>query len=90
MASNLSVCLLDFNRNGNRSSLDEKEYAMSAMSNLHLELTTAMNHVAGKLQEATEDGSGEIMEATCNTAIDLLKICADALAFVREGASNGD
>jgi hypothetical protein len=90
MASNLSVCLLDFNRFGNRASLDEKEYEMSAMSNLHLELTTAMNHIATKLVEATDDGSGEIMEATCNTAIELLQICADAFAYVREGVSNGN
>ena len=61
---------------------------MSAMSNLHLELTTAMNHIADKLHQATEDGSGEIMEATCNVAIELLQVCADAFAQVRE-ASEG-
>lgn len=59
---------------------------MSAMSNLHLQLTTAMNHVADKLYEATEDGWGETMEATCLTSIELLQICADALAEIR-GAS---
>jgi hypothetical protein len=58
--------------------------AMSAMSNLHLELTTAMNHIADKLREATEDGWGETMEATCNVSIELLQICADAFAQVRE------
>lgn len=59
---------------------------MSAMSNLHLELTIAMEHVADKLRQATDDGSGEVMEATCNTAIELLQVCADALAYVREGS----
>ena len=70
--------------------LDEKEYAMSAMSNLHLQLTIAMEHTADKLREATNDGSGEIMEATCNTAIELLQVCANAFAEVREGSSNGN
>lgn len=58
--------------------------AMSAMSNLHLELSTAMNHIADKLKEATDDGWGETMEATCNTAIELLQVCADAFAQIRE------
>lgn len=62
---------------------------MSAMSNLHLQLTTAMNHIADKLREATDDGSGEVMEATCHTSIELLQVCADAFAQIRE-ASNGD
>ena len=57
---------------------------MSAMSNLHLELTTAMNHVADKLREATQDGWGDTMEATCLTSIELLQICADAFAQIRE------
>lgn len=57
---------------------------MSAMSNLHLELSTAMNHIADKLKEATEDGWGETMEATCLTSIELLQVCADAFAQVRE------
>lgn len=61
---------------------------MSAMSNLHLQLTTAMNHIADKLREATGDGSGEIMEATCHTSIELLQVCADAFAQIRE-ASEG-
>jgi len=52
---------------------------MSAMSNLHLQLTIAMEHTADKLREATNDGSGEIMEATCNTAIELLQVCANAM-----------
>ena len=59
---------------------------MSAMSNLHLELTIAMEHVADKLRQATNDGSGEIMEATCNTAIELLQVCADAFAQIREAS----
>lgn len=63
---------------------------MSAMNNLHLQLTTAMNHVADKLREATEDGWGETMEATCITSIELLQICADAFAQVRESSNNGD
>ena len=63
---------------------------MSAMSNLHLQLTTAMNHVADKLREATEDGGGEILEATCMTAIEILQVCADALAQIREGSNNGN
>ena len=62
---------------------------MSAMSNLHLQLTTAMNHIADKLREATDDGSGEVMEATCHTAIELLQVCANAFAQIRE-ASNGN
>lgn len=57
---------------------------MSAMSNLHLELTIAMNHVADKLHQATKDGWGETMEATCNVAIELLQVCADAFAQIRE------
>lgn len=57
---------------------------MSAMSNLHLELSTAMNHIADKLKEATEDGWGETMEATCLTSIELLQVCADVFAQVRE------
>lgn len=61
---------------------------MSAMSNLHLELTTAMNHIADKLREATDNGDGAIMEATCNTAIELLEVCSNAFAQVRE-ASEG-
>lgn len=66
---------------------------MSAMSNFHLELTTAMEHIAGKLKDAVRDGSGEIMEATCYTSIELLQICADALTQIREaseGVSNGN
>lgn len=65
---------------------------MSAMSNLHLELTSAMTHTANKLLEAVEDGSGEIMEATCNIAMEYLKICADAMAEIREASegSNGN
>lgn len=65
---------------------------MSAMSNLHLQLTTAMNHTADKLREATNDGSGEVLEATCMTAIEILQICANALAEIREaseGVSSG-
>ncbi len=62
---------------------------MSAMANLHLELTTAMEHVADKLKEATENGWGEIMEATCLTSIEILQVCANAFAEIRE-ASNGD
>ena len=62
---------------------------MSAMSNLHLELTTAMEHVADKLKEAVADGTGEMMEAICLTSIEILQVCANALAEIRE-ASNGD
>lgn len=62
---------------------------MSAMSNLHLQLTTAMNHIADKLREATDDGGGEVMEATCHTAIELLQVCANAFQEIRE-VSNGD
>ena len=62
---------------------------MSAMSNLHLELTIAMEHVADKLRQATDDGTGEVMEATCNVAIELLQVCSNALAQVRE-ASDGN
>ena len=90
LESLLSVLVLDRSRFDYRASLDEKEYAMSAMSNLHLQLTIAMEHTADKLREATNDGSGEIMEATCNTAIELLQICANAFAEVREGSSNGN
>lgn len=65
---------------------------MSAMSNLHLELTTAMEHVAEKLRQATADGWGETMEATCLTSIEILQVCADAFAQIRElsEASNGN
>jgi hypothetical protein len=84
------VLVLDRSCFDYRSTLDEKEYAMSAMSNLHLQLTIAMEHTADKLREATNDGSGEIMEATCNTAIELLQVCANAFAEVREGSSNGN
>lgn len=59
---------------------------MSAMSNLHLELTSAMTHTANKLLEAVEDGSGEILEATCNVGIEYLQICADALRQIREAS----
>ena len=90
LESLLSVLVLDRSRFDYRASLDEKEYAMSAMSNLHLQLTIAMEHTADKLREATNDGSGEIMEATCNTAIELLEICANAFAQVRQGSSNGN
>jgi hypothetical protein len=47
-----------------------------------------MLHTANKLNEAVVDGSGEIMEATCNVAIEYLEICANALREVRE-ASEG-
>lgn len=57
---------------------------MSAMANLHLELTTAMEHVADKLKEAVADGWGETMEATCLTSIELLQICANAFQQIRE------
>lgn len=56
---------------------------MSAMSNLHTELTIAMLHTADKLREAAEDGWGDTMEATCNTSIELLQICANAFAEIR-------
>jgi len=92
LAGNGPVLLLDRNFIGLSSSLDEKEYTMSAMSNLHLQLTTAMNHTADKLRDATADGSGEVLEATCMTAIEILQICANALAEIREaseGVSSG-
>ncbi len=47
-----------------------------------------MTHTANKLTEAVVDGSGEILEATCNVAIEYLEICADAFKQVRE-ASEG-
>lgn len=84
LAGDVPVLLLDWNCNDFGTSLDEKECTMSAMSNLHLELTIAMNHVADKLHQATEDGWGETMEATCNVAIELLQVCADAFAQIRE------
>ena len=61
---------------------------MSAMSNLHLELSNAMTHVANKLNEAVADGWGDTMEATCQVAIEYLEICANAFAQIRE-ASEG-
>jgi hypothetical protein len=85
LASDGAVLFLDCTCNVSCSSMDEASgEAMSAMSNLHLELTTAMNHIADKLREATEDGWGETKEATCNVSIELLQICADAFAQVRE------
>lgn len=85
LAGDVPVLLLDWNRIDFGTSLDEEAgEAMSAMSNLHLELTIAMNHVADKLHQATEDGWGETMEATCNVAIELLQVCADAFAQIRE------
>ena len=90
MAGNVSVFLLDRHRDDFGASLDEKAgKAMSAMANLHLELTTAMEHVADKLREATENGWGETMEATCLTSIEILQVCANAFAEIRE-ASNGN
>ena len=56
---------------------------MSAMSNLHAELSTAMTHVADKLNEAVADGWGETMEATCHVAIELLQVCANAFEQIR-------
>ncbi len=61
---------------------------MSAMKNLFIELTTAMEHTSKKLTEATESGDADIMEATCNVSIEFLQICADAFKQVRE-ASEG-
>lgn len=83
-----SVLVLVFNCRLLYNPLDEKELLMSAMSNLHFELCNAMLHTANKLNEAVVDGSGEIMEATCNVAIEYLEICANALREVRE-ASEG-
>ena len=88
MESNVSVLVLVHNRRILCSALDEKEFQMSAMSNLHFELCNAMLHTANKLNEAVIDGTGEIMEATCNVAIEYLEICANALKEVRE-ASEG-
>ena len=90
LESLLSVLVLDRSRFDYRASLDEKEYAMSAMKNLFIELTTAMEHTSKKLTEATESGDADIMEATCNVSIEFLQICADAFAQVREGSSNGN
>ena len=84
------VLVLDRSCFDYRSTLDEKEYAMSAMKNLFIELTTAMEHTAKKLTEATESGDADIMEATCNVSIEFLQICANAFAEVREGSSNGN
>jgi hypothetical protein len=85
----LSVLVLDNHRDLSSHSLDEESgEAMSAMSNLHFELCRAMTHTANKLTEAVVDGSGEILEATCNVAIEYLEICADAFKQVRE-ASEG-
>jgi len=56
---------------------------MSAMKNLFIELTTAMEHTAKKLTEATESGDADIMEATCNVSIEFLQICANAFEQIR-------
>ena len=90
LESLLSVLVLDRSCFDYCGSLDEEEYAMSAMKNLFIELTTAMNHTANKLTEATQSGDADIMEATCNVSIEFLQICADAFAQVREGANNGN
>ena len=88
MESLCAVLVLDWACFNYRSTLDEKECAMSAMGNLHFELCNAMTHTANKLAEAVIDGSGEILEATCNVAIEYLEICANALKEIRE-ASEG-
>lgn len=93
MEGHIAICNLVSHRSDNLTYLAEEEHLMSAMSNLHLELTSAMTHTANKLLEAVEDGSGEILEATCNVAMEYLQICADALRQVREaseGVSNGN
>jgi hypothetical protein len=87
----LSVLVLDNHRDLSSHSLDEESgEAMSAMKNLFIELTTAMEHTSKKLTEATESGDADIMEATCNVSIEFLQICANAFAQVREGSSNGN
>jgi hypothetical protein len=86
-----SVLVLDNSFLGHCSSLDEASgEAMSAMKNLFIELTTAMEHTSKKLTEATESGDADIMEATCNVSIEFLQICAYAFAQVRQGSSNGN
>jgi hypothetical protein len=86
----LSVLVLDNHRDLSSHSLDEGKCQMSAMKNLFIELTTAMEHTSKKLTEATESGDADIMEATCNVSIEFLQICADAFAQVRQGSSNGN